>query len=200
MPQLVENYRSQSADGISLIFLTVWFIGDITNLLGAVWAGLVPTVIALAVYFCFADLVLIIQCLYYKSQKDHQLKRKNAEASLQSNAEDPSQPLLKRSLSHEIGLPGSRRRSSTSHRRGSSFLHNDENLPSIRENDDSPGQTWIKNMLSVVLVCIAGFVTWVLAWRTGLWSQSTGGVDGDPQQSIVGAEILGYVSAFCYLG
>ena len=65
MPQLVENYKQGSAEGISLAFLVVWFMGDITNLAGAIWAGLVPTVIALAIYFCFADLILISQCLYY---------------------------------------------------------------------------------------------------------------------------------------
>jgi solute carrier family 66 (lysosomal lysine-arginine transporter), member 1 len=34
VPQLVENYKQGSADGISLAFLTVWFIGDICNFLG----------------------------------------------------------------------------------------------------------------------------------------------------------------------
>lgn len=54
---MIENYKSGSADGISLTFLAIWFIGDVTNLAGALWAGLVPTVIALAMYFCVADLV-----------------------------------------------------------------------------------------------------------------------------------------------
>lgn len=34
VPQLILNYKSGSADGISLAFLTVWLIGDITNLIG----------------------------------------------------------------------------------------------------------------------------------------------------------------------
>ena len=57
LPQLVENYQQGSADGISLTFLFIWFVGDVTNLAGALWARLVPTVVALAVYFCFADAV-----------------------------------------------------------------------------------------------------------------------------------------------
>lgn len=57
LPQLVENYQQQSAEGISLTFLCIWFLGDVTNLAGAVWAGLVPTVVALAAYFCVADAV-----------------------------------------------------------------------------------------------------------------------------------------------
>lgn len=65
IPQVIENYRNQSAEAISLAFVIVWFLGDIANLLGAAWAGLVPTVIAIAIYFCFSDGVLVGQILYY---------------------------------------------------------------------------------------------------------------------------------------
>lgn len=65
LPQVIENYRNQSAEAISLAFVIVWFFGDLANLLGAAWAGLVPTIIAIAVYFCFSDGVLIGQVLYY---------------------------------------------------------------------------------------------------------------------------------------
>lgn len=65
IPQLVENYRNQSAEAISLAFVIVWFLGDVANLLGAVGAGLVPTIIAIAVYFCISDGLLIGQVLYY---------------------------------------------------------------------------------------------------------------------------------------
>jgi solute carrier family 66 (lysosomal lysine-arginine transporter), member 1 len=65
VPQLWENYVQSSAEGISFAFLLIWFVGDVTNLAGAVWAGLVPTVIALAGYFCVADAVLIGQCVWY---------------------------------------------------------------------------------------------------------------------------------------
>jgi hypothetical protein len=34
VPQLILNYKTGSADGISLAFLLVWLIGDITNLSG----------------------------------------------------------------------------------------------------------------------------------------------------------------------
>ncbi|KIW91370.1 uncharacterized protein Z519_08266 [Cladophialophora bantiana CBS 173.52] len=65
VPQLIENYRNGSAEAISLLFIFVWFLGDIANLAGALWAGLVPVVVAIGVYFCIADGVLIGQCLYY---------------------------------------------------------------------------------------------------------------------------------------
>jgi PQ loop repeat len=34
VPQLILNYKTGSADGISLAFLLVWLVGDITNLSG----------------------------------------------------------------------------------------------------------------------------------------------------------------------
>lgn len=65
IPQLVENYKNQSAEAISLAFVIAWFLGDLANLLGAIWAGLVPVIIAIACYFCFSDGVLLSQILYY---------------------------------------------------------------------------------------------------------------------------------------
>ncbi|KAM3415124.1 hypothetical protein BST61_g10250 [Cercospora zeina] len=79
VPQLAENYTNGHADGVSLTFLFIWFFGDITNFAGAIWAGLVPTVIALAVYFCFLDLILIAQCLYYLGVKQRRAAAAAAE-------------------------------------------------------------------------------------------------------------------------
>ncbi|OAA61681.1 vacuolar membrane pq loop repeat protein [Niveomyces insectorum RCEF 264] len=68
LPQLIQNYKAQSAEGLSMAFLFVWLLGDATNLAGALWTNLAPTAIALAVYFCIADAVLILQCLYYNAK------------------------------------------------------------------------------------------------------------------------------------
>lgn len=38
-----------------------WLAGDVTNLLGAVWQGLLPTMIILAIYYSLCDIVLISQ-------------------------------------------------------------------------------------------------------------------------------------------
>ena len=35
LPQLVANYKAQSADGLSMAFLIVWLLGDVTNLIGS---------------------------------------------------------------------------------------------------------------------------------------------------------------------
>ncbi|KAI5293572.1 hypothetical protein KEM52_005419 [Ascosphaera acerosa] len=65
VPQLLENYQNQSAEAISISFLAIWLLGDAANLLGSVWARLVPVIIAIAFYFAFADSVLLAQCMYY---------------------------------------------------------------------------------------------------------------------------------------
>lgn len=78
LPQLIENYRNSSAEAVSLAFIFVWFLGDICNLVGALWAGLVPVIVAIAVYFCISDGVLISQCLYYGIRN----KRRQARALL----------------------------------------------------------------------------------------------------------------------
>ena len=194
----MENYREGSADGISLAFLIVWFFGDLANLFGALWAGLVPTVTALAVYFCFADAILIAQCLYYNLRNARKAAREAALATNGNAPDDPEQPLLRRN-SDNMGLPGSRRRSSVSvsvKRRDSSLRS--PLLPTIPEVEDTR-QTWLKNAMSVFFVCSAGCVGWVIAWKVGAW-QPTPTDNVRTEQPPLGAEILGYLSAIAYLG
>ena len=49
-PQIVENYSLQSGEGLSVFFVLIWLVGDLTNLVGALLAGLLPTIIILAAY------------------------------------------------------------------------------------------------------------------------------------------------------
>lgn len=49
-PQILENYRKQSGEGLSVSFVTIWLIGDICNLTGAVMANLIPTIVILGSY------------------------------------------------------------------------------------------------------------------------------------------------------
>lgn len=44
-PQIVENFRRGSADGLSLQFIIVWLAGDVFNILGAVLQGVLPTMV-----------------------------------------------------------------------------------------------------------------------------------------------------------
>ncbi|KAI3541798.1 hypothetical protein CPAR01_09025 [Colletotrichum paranaense] len=65
-PQILENFRRGSADGLSLQFIIVWLAGDVFNILGAVLQGVLPTMIILAIYYTIADMVLLAQCFYYR--------------------------------------------------------------------------------------------------------------------------------------
>lgn len=189
VPQLIENYKSGSADGISLSFLIVWFIGDITNLAGALWAGLVPTVIALAIYFCFADLVLISQCVYYNMKNSRRARKQSTRSQDSVEA-----PLLGRRDSSNIGLPGSHRRDSAASRRRRA-----SSLPTIADVEEG-GSEWIKNALSIIGICAVGAAGWAIAWKTGVWAPQSADNETSGGETPVGAEILGYASAICYLG
>jgi uncharacterized membrane protein len=57
-PQLYENYTLQSGEGLSVLFVIIWLLGDLTNLVGALLGGLLPTVILLALYVSFISVGL----------------------------------------------------------------------------------------------------------------------------------------------
>ena len=149
-----------------------------------------PTVIALAIYFCFADLILISQCVYYNT-KNSRRERKSSTRSTES----VEAPLLGRRDSSNIGLPGSHRRESMASRKRRA-----SSLPAIPDVEEGMSE-WVKNTASIVGVCLVGAAGWAIAWKTGVWvPQPTHGDAGESSESPLGAQILGYASAVCYLG
>jgi hypothetical protein len=59
-PQIIENYQLQSGEGLSLLFIYTWLLGDLCNLVGAVKARLLPTMIILGAYVGLLVLVPIL--------------------------------------------------------------------------------------------------------------------------------------------
>ncbi|KJR82692.1 vacuolar membrane pq loop repeat protein [Sporothrix schenckii 1099-18] len=198
LPQLIQNYKGQSADGLSMAFLFVWLLGDATNLSGALWTGLAPTAVALAFYFCIADIVLITQCLYYNTKsarrdrllRQGRTRRRSSSTAVagQSGDDDVSEeviseegeededdsPLLARRRSSSIGLPGSHRRHSI--RRSESSL--DPLRRIITGEDETPDSNpWLHNTLSLVAVWIVGALGYFVSYRMGAWD-ATDPVDG----------------------
>lgn len=180
-------------------------VGDITNLAGALWANLVPTVIALAIYFCFADAILLAQCFYYNIKNGKRDQKELAEESANGGPTEEEALLGRRrtnSSGDNLGLPGShsRRRSSATSRksRRNSDGRNDS-LSRILEEETS-SRTWLKNALSVVLILVAGAAGWAIAWRAGAWKPTPIADPGEEEEMPLGALILGYISAVCYLG
>lgn len=44
-PQIIENFRRKSADGLSLQFIIIWLAGDVFNVWGAILQGVLPTMV-----------------------------------------------------------------------------------------------------------------------------------------------------------
>lgn len=172
-----------------------------TNLVGGALAGLVPVIIAIAVYFCIADGVLIAQCLYYKARnarRGNVHRRRSSTETL-----DPTTPLLGRRFSDPSVAPERRRRSSGSLRgyqaAGRRESQPEDALAKIMEENEYGRRAWIKNLVNVLGIFIVGVAGWTIAWKTGMWAPA-------PQENhngagvATGGQILGYFSAVCYLG
>lgn len=187
---------------------------------GALWTSLAPTAVALALYFCFADLVLIGQCSYYNAVNARRRSRieRHARSARHPSAEtqetdttaveDPSEhdPLLghehpRRSRSDSTGLPGSHRRHSMRHRESTL----DPLTRIVTGEDETPDSNpWLHNTLSLVAVWVVGAAGWFISYKMGAWDVEDGLPDGGDNtisqepQAVIGM-ILGYFSAICYL-
>ncbi|KAI7899875.1 PQ loop repeat-domain-containing protein [Cokeromyces recurvatus] len=69
LPQVIQNYKSGSADCLSLNFLSIWLAGDTFNLLGAILTHQLPFQLYLGIYFVSIDLCLLFQWIYYNKLK-----------------------------------------------------------------------------------------------------------------------------------
>ncbi|KAI9509652.1 PQ loop repeat-domain-containing protein [Russula earlei] len=65
-PQVIENARRQSVEGLALPFLANWLLGDLTNLIGCILTRQLPFQTLLASYFCVVDVALLSQYFYYR--------------------------------------------------------------------------------------------------------------------------------------
>jgi len=70
-PQIHENYKRQSGQGLSVLFVVTWLIGDLCSLIGAMLAHLLPTVIILSLYYSVCDTTLLFQIYYYQWKTSH---------------------------------------------------------------------------------------------------------------------------------
>ncbi|KAL3954874.1 hypothetical protein ACCO45_010437 [Purpureocillium lilacinum] len=196
IPQLLANYKAKNADGLSMTFLVVWLMGDVSNLVGALLTRLAPTAIALAIYFCILDAVLISQCLYYNTLNARRLAREQASPHTETSEESP---LLHRRRSSSLGLPGSHRRHST---------HHESSMEPIRKivtgEDETPdSRPWLHNTLGLLAVYVVGFAGWFVSYKAGAWDGDGPGVpespDGKKQPLEILGLLLGYASAAFYL-
>lgn len=207
-PQIVENFRRGSADGLSLQFIIVWLAGDIFNILGAVLQDVLPTMIILAIYYTIADIVLLGQCFYYRgfTWKD--------EVTPPPKPNSIGEPHERTGLlAPNHGVPDSERRPSTwsdvSH-------HLSPVVPLIdapRPQDPAPPvpkpttrlQATLFNLFSILIVCLAGLLGWYISNGTQSGrspkhhSKNPKPDTDDVLQLSLWGQIFGYFCAVLYL-
>jgi uncharacterized protein with PQ loop repeat len=94
-PQIIENWRRNSAEGLSVVFIIIWLLGDFFNIFGAVLQGVLPTMTILAVYYTLADIVLLLQCFWYKGFTLRDVVHKPGDESAESGTPtSEDEPLL----------------------------------------------------------------------------------------------------------
>lgn len=181
-PQIIENFRRSSAEGLSMTFLVIWLAGDVFNILGAILQGVLPTMIILAIYYTLADIVLIAQVAYYRGWGRSKNNDTSPETNGHLNGDTERQPLLQ---SDTTTAPVSRDESPTDIRRPSDThrhydgthlspatpLHNPPKsttpgATALRNlKPTSTFQRFLFNLVAILLVCAAGVFGWWLSQR-----------------------------------
>lgn len=229
-PQIYQNFTRKSAEGLSFLFVVLWLLGDIFNVIGAIMQGVLPTMTVLAIYYTLADLVLLWQCLSY----GHGIKNKNVDPIHLSPANPLNselEPLLESVLSNDnphhqhhhqvdhdsamqVIVEANNESYTESHfndingsnpHNGSTQASNSSNLSSsscssISSITTNPKSELLYNLIMVLLVMIAGF---------GGWYFGDSGSNNDPtlpppsDDDLIFnplAQTFGWFCAFLYLG
>ncbi|CAE6533103.1 unnamed protein product [Rhizoctonia solani] len=182
-PQILENYRLKSGEGLSVGFVVIWLLGDIFNLAGSLMAGLIPTVIIIAVYYTICDVILLFQIYYYRwTHPVHPaalfLPRPPPSINDPNSTTDEHSPLLR-------DQPPS-------------------NSASVQTVENNAHDTLSRRALRYAL--LYGFVigTGVAAWAINRFMHSRHGSKPVPprEDEVVEwrSQVLGYASAILYIG
>ncbi|KAK4189529.1 putative vacuolar amino acid transporter YPQ3 [Podospora australis] len=217
-PQIIENFRRSSAEGLSIQFIVIWLLGDVFNILGAVLQGVLPTMIILAIYYTIADVVLLAQCFFYRgftlrddvspppAPKPKQQKRNggrstdlqaNESAGLLRNAEEGS--------SSASPFGSLERRGSWTHLSPAVPLVADIPEPTPAPSPPTKLQAVGFNTLAVLMVCAAGAAGW---WLSREYTEEHPGHEAgdhhdrqnDPLRMDFWGQVFGWLCAVLYLG
>lgn len=117
VPQFVLNIKNKSVEALSSWFLAQWLLGDTCNLVGCLLTNSqLPTQTWTASYFILADMVMLVQYIYYGALQ-RQLERVERRRILRqqrhlhymhshSGSDAPSAAALNQSSDEEAGLVG----------------------------------------------------------------------------------------------
>ena len=76
LPQIYKNWSISSTSGLSIIFLVEWCLGDVSNLLGALFTHQASWQVAIGSYYVFVDVCLVCQWLWYEKLRHGQTVRR----------------------------------------------------------------------------------------------------------------------------
>lgn len=191
-PQIYENFKRKSLEGLSLTFIVLWLAGDVFNVLGAVLQGVLPTMITLAVYYTLADIVLLWQCLAYGDEK-------NPDLIHLSPANPLNEDVLETAMSNEERHNRRRNQGNTTEDLESSTTSIDS---SISKSSSSQFQSFLINTLMVTLVIASGVIGWYISYIKESKHHSKHPGKHNPEELIFDplAQIFGWLCAFFYLG
>jgi uncharacterized protein with PQ loop repeat len=221
-PQIIENFRRKSADGLSIQFVVVWLLGDVFNILGAVMQRVLPTMIILAIYYTIADIVLLAQCFYYRGftlrddvPPPQPPARPSTPPKPKRNGHDVAEPTERTGLLGST-VPAAERSpyySIEEHERRGSWTHLSPAVPFVEEPGPSPPpapptrmQSFAFNSLAVLMVCAAGVAGWWLSrcygrdGKKGDENKPGDGQNNDPLSFNMLGQIFGWLCAVLYLG
>lgn len=66
LPQIYKNWSISSTSGLSIFFLVEWCLGDLGNLLGALFTHQASWQVAIGSYYVFVDVCLVGQWVWYE--------------------------------------------------------------------------------------------------------------------------------------
>ncbi|KAF1738532.1 hypothetical protein NHJ13051_007262 [Beauveria bassiana] len=183
-PQILQNFQRGNADALSIQFIIVWLLGDVFNIIGAVMQGVLPTMIILAIYYTLADIVLLLQCFYYRgfTWKDP------TPAPKPDNGPNERTALL----------------DATQERRGSDWTGLSPAVPHISDTKEpqpvpTVAQTVLWNSLIVLMVCAAGVLGWFLGERAKGPREDVPENSNDTLKFNLVGQLFGYLCAVAYI-
>lgn len=208
--------------------MLIYIAGDVFNILGAVLQGVLPTMIILAVYYTFADLVLLGQCFYYRgfmltvSKCEQPASNGNAGPSEHSpliSSVEPTGIEYERELS-PANIDRLRSRSSFRERFHSldathmspvvplhEHLQHEHQAADVEPLDRIQPRTWTQailfNSTAILLVVVAGVAGYYLSPSSPNTSPKDTTPADDQEQTLqfnLWGQIFGYICAILYLG
>lgn len=223
-PQIIENFRRSSAEGLSVEFIIIWLAGDVFNILGAVLQGVLATMIILAIYYTLADIVLLGQYFYYTGFRLRDPKPAKM-PHVEDNAPSERSPLISDGNGH--AQPNGRHANAadveTRTRSRSAFRERFESLdgthfspavpihPQPKAATDSEAlkprqpRSWLQAILfngtAITLVVLAGVAGYYLSPSTPEDKRDNAADDqADSLEFSMWGQIFGYICAVLYLG